>query len=107
MVDYGGERRIVRAAPTRDPYATAPIPVGSYFLFRLVVEHPALGGGGAKITTYADREDGPVPIHVAHHPRLPSRPTGARYGFTGEQFVYEPVRDGELRYWCDVGRVRP
>jgi hypothetical protein len=23
------------------------------------------------------------------------------YGFTGLQHVYEPMRDGELAYWCE------
>jgi hypothetical protein len=31
----------------------------------------------------------PVAVHI-------------RYGFTGMQRVYEPVRDGELEYWCET-----
>jgi hypothetical protein len=101
-VDYGGEMLTIRALPTRDPYTVAPVPVGSYFLFRVVFEHPARARAGIKITTFADREDGPTPIHVAHYPYPPV--AGGRFGFSGEQFVYEPVRDGELRYWCNGTR---
>ena len=105
-VDYGGERQSLVLRPTHDPYAVAPLAIGSYFLFRAVFEHPARALPGIKLTTYADREDGPVPIHVAHYPWPVAR--GGRYGFTGEQFVYEPVRDGELRYWCErPGRAAP
>ena len=99
-VDYGGERRVIRAAATQDPYRMAPVAIGSYFLFRVVVEHPSRPLAGVKVTTYADAEGGPVPLHIAHHPQ-PVRNRG-RFGFTGEQFVYEPVRDGELVYWCAV-----
>lgn len=93
---YGGEVRTVRASPTTTPYQVKPVAIGSYFLFRVVFE--TRPEAGIVLTTFADHEDGPVPIHVAHHPYPPSR--GGRYGFTGEQFVYEPMRDGELRYWC-------
>jgi len=99
-VDYGGEQQVLRAAPTRDPYVVTPVAVGSYFLFRVVFEHPSRAFHGIKITTFADREDGPVPLHVAHFPHPVAK--GGRFGFTGEQFVYEPVRDGELRYWCKL-----
>jgi hypothetical protein len=101
-VDYGGEQQVIRAAPMRNTYAVTPIAVGSYFLFRVVFEHPARALPGIKITTFADREDGPVPLHVAHFPYPVAN--GGRFGFTGEQFVYEPVRDGELRYWCALVR---
>ena len=93
---YGGEARTLRAAPTTTPYQVKPVAIGSYFLFRIVFE--TRPDAGIVLTTFADHEDGPVPIHVAHHPYPP--PRGGRYGFTGEQFAYEPVRDGELRYWC-------
>lgn len=101
-VDYGGEPQEIRAVPTRDPYAVAPVAIGSYFLFRVVFEHPGRTLPGIKITTFADRDDGPVPLHVAHFPYPIARDD--RFGFTGEQFVYEPVRDGELRYWCVLER---
>jgi hypothetical protein len=103
-VDYGGEARVIEAVPTHDPYAVAPVAIGSYFLFRVVFEHPARALPAIKVYTYADRNEGPTPIHVGHHPYPPSG--SRRYGFTGQQFVYEPVRDGELSYWCELRRGR-
>ncbi len=107
-VSYGGETRVFRAAPSRDPYAVQPVAIGSYFLFRIVFEHPARALPGVKLYTYADRDEGAVPIHIAHFPH-PSHTSarGTRYGFSGEQFVFEPVRDGELHYWCEMERGAP
>ncbi len=50
-VSYGGETQQMRAVPTRDPYAVATMAVGSYFLFRMVFEHPSRAFPGIKIYT--------------------------------------------------------
>lgn len=97
-VTYGGESQVLRAAPVASPYGVAPTPIGSYFLFRPLFERPAQGAAQLKIYTYADRDGGPVPLHVAEF-AYPV-PRQGRHGFTGLQRVYEPVRDGELEYWC-------
>lgn len=97
---YGGETRVLRAAPVASPYAVAPIPVGSYFLFRVVFQDRPADLASIKIYTYADGDDGPVPIHQASYP-YPA-PSVGRHGFTGLQRVYEPLRDGELEYWCGL-----
>ena len=99
-VAYGGETQVLRVSPTASPYAVAPVSVGSYFLFRAVFERGPTGFAAVKLYTYADRDEAAVPIHVAEFP-LPL-PRGGRYGFTGMQRVYEPVRDGELEYWCEM-----
>jgi len=101
-VTYGGETQILRASPVASPYAVAPVAIGSYFLFRIVVQTEPAALAAVKLYTYADREGGPVPIHqqaVAWPP--PRLRPGAPGGFTGLQWVYEPVRDGELQYWCE------
>ncbi len=103
-VSYGGETQQMTIKPSRDPYAVAPVAVGSYFLLRVVYEHPARVLPGIKIYTYADRDSDAMPIHVAHFPYPPV--AGKRFGFTGEQVVYEPMRDGELHYWCTLKRSR-
>jgi hypothetical protein len=95
-VDYGGETRRIEARPTRTPYDVPTVQVGSYFLFRLVVEKDT----AIKTYVYADRDTGPTPLHQATFP-WPTVNIGA-YGFSGLHFVYEPVRDGELRYWCEL-----
>ena len=96
-VDYGGETRRISAAPTSTPYTVPTVQVGSYFLFRLVVERDT----AVKVYVYADIDKiGPVPLHQATFPW--PEVNQARHGFTGLHFVYEPVRDGELKYWCEV-----
>jgi hypothetical protein len=99
-VTYGGETRVIAAQATSAPYTVAPVAIGSYFLFRIVFrEHPA-DLAGIKLYTYADRDTGPTIIHQASHGYPP--PAGTANGFSGLNFVYEPVRDGELRYWCEL-----
>jgi hypothetical protein len=103
-VTYGGETQVLRADPVASPYEVAPVAIGSYFLFRIVVQTRPAGSAAVKLYTYADREGGPVPIHQQEVAWPPPRPRpGAPGGFTGLQWVYEPVRDGELQYWCERG----
>lgn len=97
-VTYGGQTQTLQASPVASPYGVEPVAIGSYFLFRPVFERPARGAASLKLYTYADRDGGPVPLHVAEF-AWPVRHQG-RHGFTGVQRVYEPVRDGELEYWC-------
>lgn len=95
-VTYGGETRTVVATPSAAPLTVPVVTVGSYFLFRLVFE----ADGAIKTYVYADRDgQSPLPLHQAVFP-LP-RANAARFGFSGLHFVYEPLRDGELEYWCE------
>jgi hypothetical protein len=95
-VDYGGEVRRIEAGPIENPYAVPAVQVGSYFLFRLVVER----GTAIKTYVYADRDDaGPTMLHQGTWPWPPAK--GGEYGFSGLHHVYEPVRDGELKFWCE------
>jgi hypothetical protein len=96
---YGGETRTVSAGPTTAPQTVAPVAIGSYFLFRIVFREQPADLAGIKLTTYADRDEGPVIIHQATYPYPPP---AAANGFSGLNFVYEPVRDGELQYWCEM-----
>jgi hypothetical protein len=95
-VTYGGETRTLEAQPVSDPYAVPTVQVGSYFLFKLVFEQRT----AIKTYVFADRDAGPMPLHQAIFtwPPINSGP----HGFTGLHFVYEPVRDGELEYWCEL-----
>ncbi len=100
-VNYGGEDRVLWASPTTTPLATASVEVGSYFLLRLVNTLSATQQPAFKVYVYASHESGPAPIHAASHsPRQVRQGTG-HGGFTGVQRVYEPLRDGELTYWCE------
>lgn len=97
---YGGESSLLVARPVASPYGVPAVTVGSYFKFRVVFQkHPA-DLASINIYVYADRDEGAVPIHQASYRYPPPQDGGAPYGFTGLHFVYEPVRDGELQYWC-------
>lgn len=93
-VAYGGETRTISVHQTMQPYAAPVVAVGSYFLFRLVFEETAI-----KTYVYADRDSGPQPLHQGIWP-VP--PVSGQAGFSGRHRVYEPVRDGELEYWCEL-----
>lgn len=98
---YGGETKVLRAAPTDDPLRVRGTVIGSYFQLRVVLQTRPADLAAVKIYTYADRDGGPLLLHQATFPYPPPQPRrGAAYGFTGLQYVYEPVRDGELQYWC-------
>lgn len=108
-VTYGGETRVIGAAATTQPLAVAPVPIGSYFLFRIAFRKEPADLAGIKLSTYADHDEGVTIIHQATYayPPPPATPSGhfapgATTGFTGLNFVYEPVRDGELQYWCEM-----
>lgn len=100
---YGGESWSLVARPAASPYTVPAVAVGSYFRFRVVFEAQPADLASIKVYTYADRDAGPVPIHQASYRYPPPPDAGAPYGFTGLHFVYEPVRDGELQYWCRMG----
>ena len=99
---YGGETKIHEAHATTNPYDIGSIQIGSYFQFRVVFEEKPSSIAAIKVYTYADRDDGPVLIHQATYPYPPHAAFGSQYGFSGYQTVYEPVRDGELQYWCEM-----
>ncbi len=99
-VTYGGETRTISAAATTRPLAVAPVSIGSYFLFRIVFRQEPADLATIKLTTYADRDEGPTIIHQATYAYPPA--PAVVHGFTGLNFVYEPVRDGELQYWCEM-----
>lgn len=97
---YGGETRVVEAAPTADPYTAPVVAIGAYFRFRIVFRNQPADLASVKLYAYADRDAGPSLIHQAIYPYPP--PSAAVNGFTGLNFVYEPLRDGELQYWCEL-----
>jgi len=102
-VTYGGADQVLVAKPVDSPYAVSPVAIGSYFLFRIVFQRMPADLASIKIYTYSDSDDGPAPIHQATYPYPPQKSRG-HYGFTGLHFVYEPMRDGELQYWCELRR---
>lgn len=99
-VGYGGETRVLRASPVVSPYAVAVEKVGSYFLFRVVFQTEPADLAAIKVYVLAARDGGPTPIHQLTHAYPPPLGKAAPWGFTGLNHVYEPLRDGELSYWC-------
>lgn len=97
---YGGQTRTLSAAPTGEPYRVEATHIGSYFLFRIVFRSEPADLASIKLYTAADLKRGPVPLHQASFPYPPV--SGGDYGFTGLQRVYEPLRDSELQYWCEL-----
>lgn len=99
---YGGEDYALTARSTHTPYEVKPVQVGSYFLFKLVFQDQPKDLASIKIYVYADEDPVFRPIHHATY-RYPLGPSArGRWGFTGMQRVYEPHRDGELEYWCEM-----
>jgi len=99
-ITYGGETRVIAAAPVATPYTVPTVEIGSYFLFRLVFQNLPADQAAIKTYTYASRDGGPVLIHQATFSYPP--PAATRYGFSGMHHVYETLRDGELLYWCEL-----
>jgi hypothetical protein len=96
VIDYGGEPRTLVAEATLAPETVPAVAVGSYFLFRAVLRSEPADLASFKVYVYADRDEGPTPIHQGTWPWPPA----GGDPFTGHQRVYEPVRDGELQYAC-------
>ena len=104
---YGGETRRLSAAPVGSPYSVGTVDIGSYFRFRIVFRNRPADLASIKVYTYADMDDGPVLLHHATYRYPPVAGKKHSHGFSGLQFVYEPLRDGELHYWCEWLPVAP
>ncbi len=106
-VDYGGESQAIAAPPVSSPYAVTGVEVGSYFLFRVVNQTAPPDLASVKVYTYANHDTAAAPIHQAQFSwtEVARPPSQGGHGFTGLHWVYEPVRDGELRYWCELAHT--
>jgi hypothetical protein len=96
----GGAEQVLVARPVVSPYTVPVVQIGSYFQFRVVFQKAPRDLASIKVYTYADNDEGSVPLHQASYPYPPK--AQGRHGFTGMHYVYEPVRDGELQYWCEL-----
>ena len=99
-ITYGGETQQVTALPVASPYEVKATQIGSYFLFRAVVQSAPADIAAIKLYVYGDTDAGPVPIHQADYPYTPATLRTKPFGFTGLHRVYETIRDGEMEYWC-------
>lgn len=105
-VNYGGETQTIVAMPSSQPYTIPPKAIGSLFLFRVVFEALPSAPAAIKIYSYVDRNEGVALIHQASYAYPAATRSQGQFGFTGQQRVYEPLRDGELQYWCDMQTAR-
>lgn len=103
---YGGETQVHRVAPVSSPYGVKGIHIGSYFLFRPVFQNAPADLASIKLYTYVDRDGGPAMIHQASYAYPPRPEASGHHGFTGLHRVYEPVRDSELEFWCEMEATR-
>lgn len=102
-VSYGGQTQRIEASPVATPYTERTHVVGSFFRFRVVFRTDPADLASIKIYTYADHDTGPALLHQASHAYSPETSRrGGPEGFTGRQSVYEPIRDSELNYWCEL-----
>lgn len=99
-VTYGGATQVIEARPVDSPYGVTPTAIGSFFLFRIVFRREPADLASIKLYAYADRDSGPTLLHQASYAYPASN--GAVDGFSGRHAVYEPMRDGELQYWCEL-----
>lgn len=102
---YGGETQIVEAPPGNAPYTGELTTIGSFFQFRIVFVREPTDLARINLYTHADLGEAPIPLQHASHP-YPLR-NQERYGFTGLQRVYEPKRESELQYWCELRETAP
>lgn len=99
--DYDGTPQDVSFEAASTPYTVAPRPIYDDFQLRVVLRDQPADLAGVRIQVFWNRQGEPVMIQEASYP-WPPRPVGRRHGFTGLQRIYEPYRDGELSYWCEV-----
>lgn len=99
--EYGGTTQKVSFKAVSTFYTVAPRPIDDDFLLRVVLRDKPADLAGVRVQVFWNRKEEPVMIQEAHYP-WPPQPVGHRYGFTGRQRIYEPYRDGELSYWCEV-----
>ena len=102
---YGGETRRIEATPSDSPYTGTPTAIGSFFLFRIVFMREPADLARINLYVHADLGEVPIPLQHASHPYpVHNQP---RHGFTGLQRIYEPKRESELQYWCEIREAAP
>ena len=98
---YGGvEQRLVFPA-TRDPYRVKAVDIAGRFRFKAVYVREPWRAASVNVYAFHQADDRDVLLQEGKYVPPFSRATGARYGFTGRQFVYSPS-ERELEYWCEL-----
>lgn len=102
-VTYGGHTRAFAVPEVSEAYDAPFQAEGSYFMFRAVNQTRPIDLASVKVYVYAAQDNGPRLLHQGTWLAAQTPQSGSRtpHGFTGLQTVYEPLRDGELHYWCE------
>ena len=100
---YGGATKAFTILPVRSEYDAPAQAEGSYFTFRVVNLVEPIDRAAVKVYVYSNPDSGPRLIHQGTWTAAETPAAGTRrpHGFTGLHKVYEPLRDGELQYWCE------
>ncbi len=100
---YGGQTKAFTIAPVKNEWDAPVQAEGSYFIFRAINLVEPLDLAAVKVYVYANADNGPRLIHQGTWMAAETPASGTRrpHGFTGMHRVYEPLRDGELQYWCE------
>jgi hypothetical protein len=100
---YGGATKAFTIPPVRNELDAPVQAEGSYFIFRVVNLVEPIDLAAVKVYVYANADNGPRLIHQGTWMAAETPASGTRrpHGFTGIHKVYEPLRDGELQYWCE------
>lgn len=99
-LNYGGETQVIESVSLASPYTGTPTAIGSFFLFRIVFVREPADLARINLYVHAALGEAPNPVQHASYPYPVSN--HGRYGFTGQQRVYEPDRESELQYWCEM-----
>lgn len=102
---YGGETRIVESGPGSSAYTGETTAIGSFFLFRIAFLREPADLARINLYIHADLGAAPIPLQHASYAYPPNG--HGRYGFTGLQRIYEPKRESELQYWCELRETSP
>jgi hypothetical protein len=99
-VTYGGEAFTVEAQPTADPYTVRGEKIGRYFELKVAYVTAPAGLTALSIYVYSTAGGESVLIHEAKYPADVRNAPGP-WGFTGFNYVYEPTKSSEIKYWCE------
>jgi hypothetical protein len=105
---YGGESHSFVVNPTRDPYRVQPMTISDEFAFKAALSKESDASELLNLYTYSRNDQESVLIHeIKIVLRFPYERSAlqARYGFTGQQFVYDN-KSREFQYWCGFRQVR-
>lgn len=103
---YGGIEELLVTQPVLSPYDVPTLQIGSHLRWRIVFQKSVAYPSTIKIYTYSGLSNPPTLIHQAtYYTERVRYINNGQYGFTGLNFVYEPITGSELQYWCSMANL--